>query len=425
VVNANHGPLGPSFDAARPTWRSRVVALAVVAVALAVAAPAGASLKRNLDRALRTPGVSSNWTGAIAFDLNKSSVVYRHNGSLSLRPASNEKLTVAMTVLERLGPGFRIPTEVLGQGAYLPKGVWQGRLFLKGYGNPALKYANIRHLAERIRAQGILKVTGAIVGDESYFDKVRVGPGWKASFYKEESPPLSALVVDRARLDGYISSNPARAAAVLFKRALKAAGVAVPGRVVRDRAGPEAVLLAGHRSRPARVLVRHMDLVSDNFYAEMLLKELGARFKGTGSTAAGAGIVRATLRSQGVTLRGVRIADGSGLSAYDRLTPRALMELLIWAVSDDELRNPFVGSLPIAGVRGTLEDRMNGGPAYRHVYAKTGTTDRASALSGYATNSSLSPRYVFSILMNGNPIPWWYARDAQDSFAQVLAGAAK
>jgi D-alanyl-D-alanine carboxypeptidase/D-alanyl-D-alanine-endopeptidase (penicillin-binding protein 4) len=168
-----------------------------------------------------------------------------------------------------------------------------------------------------------------------------------------------------------------------------------------------------------------MDLVSDNFYAEMLLKELGARFKGTGSTAAGARVVRATLRNHGVTLRGVRIADGSGLSDYDRLTPRAVMELLIWVVSDNELRNPFVGSLPIAGVRGTLKDRMTRAPAYRHVYAKTGTTERASALSGYVTNASLSPRYVFSILMNGNPISYWYARDAQDRAGQVLARAAQ
>jgi D-alanyl-D-alanine carboxypeptidase len=64
-------------------------------------------------------------------------------------------------------------------------------------------------------------------------------------------------------------------------------------------------------------------------------------------------------------------------------------------------------------------------PAYRHVYAKTGTTDRASTLTGYVTNSALSPRYVFAILQNGNPIPWWYARQAQDRFAQVLAGAAQ
>jgi D-alanyl-D-alanine carboxypeptidase len=68
-------------------------------------------------------------------------------------------------------------------------------------------------------------------------------------------------------------------------------------------------------------------------------------------------------------------------------------------------------------VNGTLVDRMESGPAYGTVYAKTGTTDAASALSGYVRS-----RYVFSILMNGSPIPWSAARAAQDRFAQVLAG---
>ena len=321
-------------------------------------------------------------------------------------------------------PTFRIPTRVLGQGRFTPDGVWHGRLVLKGYGSPALKRSGLARLARRLRMTGILKVTGAIVGDESYYDRKRVGPGWKPSFYKEESPPLSALVVDRARFGGRISSDPARAAAILFKRALKAVGIAVPGRVVKDRAGAGAIRLAQVRSPRAARLVRAMDLVSDNFYAEMLLKQLGARIRGVGSTAAGARVVRAELRRHGVTMRGVRIADGSGLSRYDRLTARAVMELLIWAVSDDAIRDPFVASLPIAGVRGTLEERMEQRPAYRHIYAKTGTTDRASALSGYATTRTLSPRFVFAVLMNGNPIPWWYARDAQDRFAQVLADAA-
>ena len=119
-------------------------------------------------------------------------------------------------------------------------------------------------------------------------------------------------------------------------------------------------------------------------------------------------------------MTGLRIADGSGLSLYDRLTARALGELLISATSDSAIGSDFVASLPIAGVNGTLEDRMERLPAYRHVFAKTGTTDLASALSGYVRT-----RYVFSILQNGSPIPYYYARKAQDRFAQVLAGAAQ
>jgi D-alanyl-D-alanine carboxypeptidase len=351
-------------------------------------------------------------------------MAYRQNPLLSLRPASNEKLTVAVATLDRLGVTFQIPTEVLGEGA-LDNGVWEGRLILKGYGDPSLTRRGLARLAAQVRTAGIVKVTGAILGDETFFDTVRVGPGWKPSYYKEESPPLSALVVDRARIGTRISDEPARTAALLFKQALKAAGISVPGRAVKGAAGPSAGVLAHIHSALLSTLVRRMNRRSDNFFAEMLLKELGAQRRGSGTTADGARVVRSELNERGVTMTGVRIADGSGLSAYDRLTARAIGELLISAVSDPTIKAAFVASLPVAGVNGTLADRMTTGPAYRHVFAKTGTTDRASALSGYATNTSYVPRYVFAILMNGNPVPWWTARRAQDRFAQVLAGAAQ
>jgi serine-type D-Ala-D-Ala carboxypeptidase/endopeptidase (penicillin-binding protein 4) len=404
--------------------RTSIAALAAL-VALALASAASASLQTRLSRALVTPGVSSARTGAFVYDLSRSRMVFGQNRRLALRPASNEKLPVAVTALERLGPASLISTEVRGVGSLTANGVWQGRLVLKGYGNPSLQTSGLRRLAEKVRGSGISKVTGKIVADESYFDKVRVGPGWKASYYKDECPPLSALIANRARFEGRIASDPARVAGVLFKRQLKAVGVTVLGRVVKGTADPGSVQLGVIRSSPLSSIVRRMNRISDNFYAEMLLKLIGARVRGNGTTAAGAAVVRTTLRSHGVPLRGVRIADGSGLSRYDRLTARAIGYLLIWAVSDADFKSTFVGSLPVAGVNGTLKDRMESAPAYRHVVAKTGTTNRASALSGYVKNASFKPRFVFSILQNGKPIPWWYARQAQDRFAQVLAGAAQ
>jgi PBP4 family serine-type D-alanyl-D-alanine carboxypeptidase len=161
-----------------------------------------------------------------------------------------------------------------------------------------------------------------------------------------------------------------------------------------------------------------MDKQSDNVIAEILLKELGAVARGKGTTAAGARVVMRALSARGIPLAGVRIVDGSGLSRYDRLTARSVAAILISAWSDLRLRGPLANSLAVAGVDGTLRDRMRAGPAHGIVRAKTGTTDRASALSGYAGS-----RYVFSILMNGHPVPVYGARAAQDRFAQVLAGA--
>ncbi len=325
-----------------------------------------------------------------------------------------------MTALDRLGPQFRIRTKVLSGGVLDgTTGVLHGSLFLKGYGDPWLRTPMLERLVAQLRAAGITKVTGHILGDETYFDRVRVGPGWKSSFYKEESPPLSALVVNRGRVGKYTWDEPARAAALLFRRALKAGGIAAPGSIGKGRAPVDGTVLARVRSKYLTSIVYRMDHVSDNFFAEMLLKQIGKRVRGEGSTDAGAAVVRAELRQRGVAMTGVRIADGSGLSLYDRLTARALGELLISATSDSAIGPDFVASLPIAGVNGTLKDRMERLPAYRHVFAKTGTTDRASALSGYVRT-----RYVFSILQNGNPIAYYYARQSQDRFAQVLAGAA-
>jgi D-alanyl-D-alanine carboxypeptidase/D-alanyl-D-alanine-endopeptidase (penicillin-binding protein 4) len=423
---AVHGPQGLSSADQRPTAarrttparkrRATVLLTALFTVAI-VTPSAAASLRGDLDRALRSPYVSPSLTGALAINLTTGRTVYAHNAGKALHPASNEKLTVALTALDRLGPSFRIETKVLGQGA-LAGTVWQGRLILKGYGDPSLSRSDLARLATQVRNLGITAVTGAIVGDESYYDKQRTGPGWKASYYKEESPPLSALIVNRARVGKQTADNPALVAARVFRRELIEAGISVPGSAKMGLAPSDALLLGMRRSGFLSRLVQRMNLVSDNFYAEMLLKQVGARVRGEGTTSSGARVVVSELRQRGVPLDGVRIADGSGLSAYDRLTARALAALLISAWSDATIKDAFVASLPIAGVSGTLEDRMTRAPAYANVYAKTGTTSTSSTLSGY-----VKTRYVFSILQNGYPVAWYYARRTQDRFATVLAGA--
>jgi serine-type D-Ala-D-Ala carboxypeptidase/endopeptidase (penicillin-binding protein 4) len=412
-----HGPEGLSSSRLRPiSWKRTLVVLATAFVVLAAAAPATGSLKTRLDRALRAQGVSSSQTGAIVYDLTANAYVYRKNQAVALKPASNEKLPVAVTALSILQPGYTIPTELRWQG-HQTGAVWNGKLVLKGYGDPSLSGSQLGRLARAVDNAGITRVTGAIVGDETFFDKTRVGPGWKASFYKDECPPLSALIVNRGHFKGYITSRPALAAAKMLRSKLVDRGIKVDGRAKLGRAAPSPAVVTTVQSPALRWLVRTMDRQSDNFYAETFVKLLGALEANEGSTAAGTQVIRQELRRRNVPLRGVVLADGSGLSSYDRLTAKATTRILRSALADGGVSTAFLGSLPVAGVNGTLVDRMRSGPAYRNVYAKTGTTDSASALSGYVRS-----RYVFSILMNGSPIPWWYAREAQDRFAQVLAG---
>jgi serine-type D-Ala-D-Ala carboxypeptidase/endopeptidase (penicillin-binding protein 4) len=368
------------------------------------------ALAPQLEQALHVPHVSLAATGAVAVDLATGETLYSRNESLPLLPASNEKLAVTYAALTALGPEFRIETDVLEDDA--------GNVYLKGYGDPTLSSAQLTVLARQVRAAGVTRITGAVYGDESWFDSRRTALGWKAQFFIHESPPLSALIVDRGRLGRLTSYDPALAAAQLFRRALVRAGVRVARGAAHGTAPGDAQLLASVDSPTLLAIVHSMDVESDNFYAEMLLKELGAVQAGAGTTAAGSGVAMGLLAQAGVPLAGVRLVDGSGLSLLDRLTSRTLVSLLEAMWSDPQLRFELLASLPVAGRSGTLDDRMRHTPAAGVVRAKTGTTSNASALSGF-----VGGRFVFSILQNGSPISWAWARRAQDRFATVLAVA--
>lgn len=375
----------------------------------------GGTLWHRLARALVVPQVSATQTAAFALDLETGKVLFAKNGARSLAPASNEKLAVTYAALVVLGPGFRAKTDVLGEG-HQQGATWRGNLVLKGYGDPTLRGGRLTSLARRIRSLGIRHVGGRVVGDESFFDKRRTAPGWRSSFYLNECPPLSALVVDRGRVGNILTLRPALAAAAVYTRALRSVGVSVAGRAAGGIASASAQPLASSFSPPLWKVLRFMDRESDNFTAEMLLKELGGLYGGRGSTGAGAAVVTRTLAADGVPLAGVRIVDGSGLSLLDRVTARALVGILESAWASPQLRPTFFGVLAVAGRNGTLRTRMGRRPTRGNVVAKTGTTSRSSALSGYVKR-----RFAFSVLNNGFPIASWWAQRAQDRFVTTLA----
>jgi serine-type D-Ala-D-Ala carboxypeptidase/endopeptidase (penicillin-binding protein 4) len=379
-------------------------------------APATA-LEERLARALAVPNVSRSLSAAIAVDLGTGRVVFQRNADLALVPASNEKLAVTYAALAAFGPWFRIPTEVIGRGE-LRSGVWHGDLVLKGYGDPTLSTGDLRALARDLRAAGIRRVTGRVVGDESYFDSRRMGPGWKSWYYVNESPPLSALTVDRGRYRGRIARDPALAAAEGLRAELRRLRIRIRRAAVTGVAPDDALPLATTVSPPLNVILRFMNRESDNFTSELLLKQLGTLEGTRGTTARGGRLVMRELAESGIPLAGVHIADGSGLSRSNRLTARALITMLRLVWADTELRPAFLESLPVAGRNGTLKDRMRRWPAAGRVLAKTGTTSVASALSGF-----VGSRYAFVVLQNGRPVSQTWARRAQDRFAAVLASS--
>jgi D-alanyl-D-alanine carboxypeptidase/D-alanyl-D-alanine-endopeptidase (penicillin-binding protein 4) len=390
------------------------LAAACLAAVVVPASPAGqADVATRLAKALAVP--HAGVTAALAVDLGNGDVLFHRRAQLGLVPASNEKLAVTYTALAVLGPNYRIDTTVYGEGELID-GVWHGDLVLKGFGDPTLTRGDLRLLVAQLRDGGVRRVTGRVLGDESFFDAMRVGPLWKSSFYISESPPLSALTVDRASYRGFVSAEPALAGASAFRDLLLRAGIRVAGAAGTGRADGAAFPLGTVRSVPMSVLVRWMNRESDNFMAELLLKQLGAVENQQGTTARGTAVVRRTLAAVGVPLAGVRLVDGSGLSPYDRLTAGALVGILEAAWKDPGIRKPFVASLPVAGITGTLSDRLRTPPARGHVIAKTGTTNTASTLAGYVRS-----RFAFAVMNNGRPVNTDSARRAQDRFAAVLA----
>lgn len=434
-------PNGPSFASVGPSGGGRVDApradpdnagvqgrrLSALVAVLAFwctavgVAPAGpqqpSRLATKLARALSVPHVQPRLSSAVAVELTTGRTVFARHPARGLVPASNAKLAVAYAALALLGPTYRIETAVFGEGELVGR-VWRGDLVLKGFGDPTLSSGDLRTLARQLRAIGILRVTGGIETDESYFDSRRTGPAWKPHYYIDESPPLSALTVDRARYRGWVTREPAVTAGTQFRLALRAAGIAVRGGVVEGVVDSFAEPLATTASPPLSRIVAFMNRESDNFTAELLLKQVGAVDEGRGTSAAGAEGVRRALREAAVPLAGVRIVDGSGLSARNRLTAAALIGILITAWNDPLIRSSFVRSLAVAGVNGTLEDRLERPPSRGAVLAKTGTTQESSSLSGYVRG-----RWAFAVIQNGQPVSHHWARRAQDRFASVLAGA--
>lgn len=394
-------------------WVALRVAVSVMLAATVVSSPlaATADLSTRLAASLRSPYVSLARTSALAVDLRTGTVLFAHNETTPVVPASNEKLPVAWAALTRLGPDHRFRTDLLGAGARVGE-VWDGDLYLRGGGDPTLTTADLGRLAATVRASGIKRVTGWILGDESAFDRRRGAAGWKPSFLGIESPPLSALVVDRAR--GWPRNSPPVLAAKSLYQALADRGVLVEGGAWFGKAPAGAELLAQDHSPRLATIARVMNRHSDNFTAEMLLKHLGTLGGHVGTSARGARVVLEELVAARIPTEGVRIVDGSGLSSLDRLTATSLVGVIRAGLANPRIRSAFVDSLSVAGRNGTLKARLPGLKA--SVRGKTGTTSLACSLSGLVDGA-----VAFAVLQNGSPVAYWPARVAQDRFVTALA----
>jgi len=228
--------------------------------------------------------------------------------------------------------------------------------------------------------------------------------------------------------------NPTSYAALALFRALAAEGIGVRGLgldqdSVRDPVPEKLRTLATHRSAPLRDIVRTVLKVSQNLYAEQLLRAAGAEREGVGSLKTGVEAARSVFEGFDVDVAGLGIEDGSGLTRRNLVQPRHLTGLLRGAWKAP-FRDVLWESLPVAGVDGTLSGRFpEGDPAHGEVRAKTGYISRVVALSGYVPRAAPGgveaggDPVAFSILVNNFTCPTDDAKAAVDRFVNTLVEA--
>lgn len=195
--------------------------------------------------------------------------------------------------------------------------------------------------------------------------------------------------------------DPAGYFGALFMECLSTAGVRVEGCVVGGMTPGGAKILAVHRSKPLAVVLRDLNKNSNNFVAEQLLKAVSAHTLGPpGTTAGGASLAAGLLRAVGADTAAFRVADGSGLSRDNRLTPRAILSVMRRMLGDFGAAPEYMASLAVGGIDGTLARRMGENDLLGAVRGKTGLLDGVTALSGVLHTRSRGV-LLFSMITNG------------------------
>lgn len=363
------------------------------------------TLRQALERTLADHPLACTGLGVVVADAGTGRLLLSERAEVPMAPASVMKLATSAAALSALGPSFRFHTRLFATGA-CPLGALQGDLVLVGGADPSLAQADLRAFARALRARGLRSVEGDLVGDASLVTAPSWEPGWVVDDLKEAyAPPVSALV-----LDGNLVARPPRTPEPVLdpvlnaleglRTALAEAGIALGGQVRQGTLPATSRLLADHASAPLIDLVARMNKASLNLSAEALFRFLGTRQAvRPGSADAGSAAVAEALARLGVASGDLRITDGSGLSRYDLLTPRAIARILM-AMNRRPEAAAFRTGLPIAGVDGTLQRRFVTSPLHGRLFAKTGTMSGVSALAGYLEGAQ-GRRWVVVVVVNG------------------------
>ncbi|MBC7461115.1 MAG: D-alanyl-D-alanine carboxypeptidase/D-alanyl-D-alanine-endopeptidase [Thermoleophilia bacterium] len=431
-----------TFAAHRSPARAALVTLAAI-IGLLVAAcssAAGATLDQRIRAAVQSSGVAST-TSVHVWEQGANEELTSISADRSVAPASNMKLFTSAAALQHFGPDYTFTTSVALRGKLLPdQHTWKGTVYLIGGGDPMLSTlgfsrdnyrgvgTNLGALVAQIKALGITRIDGRVIVVDDFLDRQRFVAEWPGRFRFDEAGALGALTVNQSRIGRWLSSTstftPDLQAGATLRMLLERADVEVTGAVARGVLPADAAVAGTVQSQPLSRILGYMMRASDNFTAELLLKDLGRDVygPGAGSTSSGRRAGVEQLRALGVGIDGIRWVDGSGLSVYDRVTARTIAQLLQNG-ADSTWGEPWIASFPVSGTSGTIRKRMTKWPYRGRVHAKTGTINQASALSGFADRLGAPTRYGFSVVTYGGPgssVSYRRARALQDRIAMIL-----
>jgi D-alanyl-D-alanine carboxypeptidase/D-alanyl-D-alanine-endopeptidase (penicillin-binding protein 4) len=399
---------------------------------------------RHLIDSLTTQAEFRNgYWGVLIVNPRTGDTLYSKNAGKLFMPASNMKIVTSAAALTLLGPDYTYKTTFLTDGP-VRDSLLDGDLIVIGRGDPTIS-DNMRGvattvmdaLADSIRAHGIRQITGRLVRVGDAFPDSTRGYGWEWDdlgeyyaagvdeliFNEGMAPTTLRPPPDTVRDSAY--SGPAKDPATAYLNALNDAMIRKG--ITLDAGVLDSILPTPFKmdtlftfvSLPMRNIIPALMKPSQNQIAEILLKTIGLERGGMGTADSARKIVAQQLLAWGVQPDGFVIRDGSGLSRHDHLTPETIVRVLD-RMQQDTAFSVFYNAMPIAGIDGTLKDRMKGTPAEGNVRAKTGSISFARSLSGYVTTAD-GERLIFSILANNWTTPSSVVTGVADQIAAALA----
>ncbi len=376
---------------------------------------------------------SSTHAAVLVFNPLTQDTIFSLNPSESMIPASNTKLFTTATALSELGGDFVLKTSLLTDDSNIGDGIINGNLYIKGYGNSLFSQEDLEKCVTELKQRGIIRITGNIIGDDSYFDDVYTRDDWiKDEVANVKLPPISALVLDRNRKVIYKKrgrrtrrylvnvQNPPLNAAQILRDELISSGIEV-NLDAKEGITPGNANELTNSGIVLKNLLQDINKHSDNFLAECLFKTLGAETSGEqGNAFYSTQAILSFIKDNGIFSDGSSIVDGSGISRFDQITVGALAGVLEKMYFDLAHFDDFYNSLSIAGVDGTLKHRMIGTRAENNFHGKTGTLNGVTSLSGYLTTAR-GDDLIISIIFEFDNKGARFHRVIQDDIITLLA----